>query len=499
MPQAITPSLSEFQQLARRGNLIPLVAELVADSETPISAFAKIQDAGDCFLFESAETNEQLGRFSFIGYDPIVRFQSTGSNISIMESGKERRFQSKTNPLGELQSVMSRFRFVPDSRIPHFVGGAFGYIGFDVVPFLEPTVPLHPDNDLQLPDMIFVIARVLIVFDHRFRRLRVIVNALVENEASVDTAYETANETLQAALARLSRVAALRPIFAAPLQELPAAESNTTRAEYETMVQQARELISAGDIFQVVLSQRFAADFALPPLDLYRCLRFGNPSPYMFLLKFEGEFTAVGSSPEMHVRVRDRLTEIRPIAGTRPRGRDVEEDDRLAEELLADPKERAEHVMLIDLGRNDVGRVAHCGTVRVTEQMVIERYSHVMHIVSHVTGQLADNQTAFDAMTATFPAGTVSGAPKVRAMQIIGELEKSRRGFYSGVVGYFGFDGSLDSCIALRSIVLKNKKAYLQTGAGIVADSDPAREYDECVNKAKAMLEAIGRAYRTED
>jgi anthranilate synthase component 1 len=346
--------------------------------------------------------------------------------------------------------------------------------------------------------MIFVIARVLIVFDHRFRRLRLIVNALVEEEAKVSDAYKAANETLQSALARLSQVASLRPISAAPLQELPLAESNTTRGEYEAMVTQARELISAGDIFQVVLSQRFATNFALPPLDLYRCLRFGNPSPYMFLLKFDGEFTAVGSSPEMHVRVRDRLTEIRPIAGTRPRGRDLEEDDRLAEELLADPKERAEHVMLIDLGRNDVGRVADCGSVRVTEQMVIERYSHVMHIVSHVTGQLAANQTAFDAMRATFPAGTVSGAPKIRAMQIIGELEKSRRGFYSGVVGYFGFDGSLDSCIALRSIVLKNNKAYLQTGAGIVADSDPAREYDECVNKAKAMLEAIGRTYRME-
>jgi anthranilate synthase component I len=499
MPHVVTPSLPEFRQLALRGNLIPLMAELVADSETPISAFAKIQETGDCFLFESAETNEQLGRFSFIGFDPIVRFQSTGSTICITEGGKERRFESKIDPLGELQRVMNRFRFVTDSEIPHFVGGAIGYIGFDVVPFFERTARLHPRNDLQLPDMIFLIARVLIVFDHRFRRLRVIVNACVEAGADAEAAYELANETLRSALARLSRIATLRPISAAPLPELPAAESNTTRAEYESIVQQARELISAGDIFQVVLSQRFATDFTLSALDLYRCLRFGNPSPYMFLLQFNGEFTAVGSSPEMHLRVRDRLTEIRPIAGTRPRGRDIEEDDRLAEELLADPKERAEHVMLIDLGRNDVGRVAHSGSVRVTEQMVIERYSHVMHIVSHVTGQLEENQTAFDAMRATFPAGTVSGAPKIRAMQIIGELEKSRRGFYSGVVGYFGFDGSLDSCIALRSIVLKNQKAYLQTGAGIVADSDPAREYEECVNKAKAMLEAIGRTYRMEE
>jgi anthranilate synthase component 1 len=394
---------------------------------------------------------------------------------------------------------MSRFRFVPDPRIPHFVGGAIGYIGFDVVPFFEPTVPLHPRNDLNLPDMIFVVARVLIVFDHRFRKMRVIANAWMQEPARTEEAYEEASRALHAALERLKRVVKLRPISASPLAELPPAESNTTRAEYESMVSQARELIGAGDIFQVVLSQRFAADYSGNALDLYRCLRFGNPSPYMFLLKFDGEFTAVGSSPEMHVRVRDRLAEIRPIAGTRPRGRDVPEDDRLAEELIADPKERAEHVMLIDLGRNDVGRVAQTGTVRVTEQMVIERYSHVMHIVSHVAAELADGQTAFGAMAATFPAGTVSGAPKVRAMQIIGELEKSRRGFYSGIVGYFGFDGSLDSCIALRSIVLKNDKAYLQTGAGIVADSEPAREYEECVNKAKAMLEAIGRAYRMEE
>jgi anthranilate synthase component 1 len=246
----------------------------------------------------------------------------------------------------------------------------------------------------------------------------------------------------------------------------------------------------------VVLSQRFETPYRGDALDLYRCLRFGNPSPYMFLLNFGDDLAAVGSSPELHVRVRQGLAEIRPIAGTRPRGHDAAEDERLATELLADPKERAEHVMLIDLGRNDLGRVAQCGSVRVTEQMVIERYSHVMHIVSHVTGQLRDDQTAFDAMRATFPAGTVSGAPKIRAMQIISDLEKSRRGFYSGVVGYFGFDGSLDSCIALRSIVLKNDKAYLQAGAGIVADSDPAREYEETVNKAKAMLQAIGRATR---
>ena len=492
----ISPSREEFRYLARRGNLIPLVADLVADNETPISAFAKIRHLGHCFLFESAEKNEQSGRFSFIGFDPILIFRSSESTISITEKGETRSHQSKTDPLTELQETMARFQFVPAPDIPHFVGGAVGFIGFDVVRFFEPTVKLHPRDDLQLPEMVFVIARMLIIFDHRFSKLRVVSNVWVEGADQLDEAYDAAHSRVIAALGLLSRPAPLGAISAAPVTELPAAQSNTTRPQYEAMVREAKELIGAGDIFQVVLSQRFEADFSGDALELYRCLRFGNPSPYMFLLQFGDDFTIVGSSPEVHVKVRDRMAEIRPIAGTRPRGRDANEDNRLAEELIADPKERAEHVMLIDLGRNDVGRVAACGTVRVTEQMVIERYSHVMHIVSHVVGQLDVHKTAFDAMRATFPAGTVSGAPKVRAMQIIGELEKSRRGFYSGIVGYFGFDGSLDSCIALRSVVLKKNKAYLQTGAGIVADSDPAREYEECVNKAKAMLEAIARAYR---
>jgi len=295
-------------------------------------------------------------------------------------------------------------------------------------------------------------------------------------------------------IARLAKPFRLSPIRSEKIDQLPQAESNTTRAEFEAMVRQAKELIAAGDIFQVVLSQRFEANFAGAPLDLYRALRFGNPSPYMFYLKFDDSFAVIGSSPEMHVRVRDRAIELRPIAGTRPRGKDSAEDEKLAAELIADPKERAEHVMLVDLARNDIGRVAEFGSVKVTERMVIERYSHVMHIVSHVVGRLRENKNAFDAIRATFPAGTVSGAPKIRAMQIIAQLEKARRGFYSGIVGYFGFDGSHDSCIAIRSIVLKDGNAYLQTGAGIVADSDPGPEYLECVNKSKAMLEAVARA-----
>jgi anthranilate synthase component 1 len=492
----ITPPLKEFCDLARQGNLIPLIVDLVADAETPISAFAKI-DEGPCFLFESAENSEASGRFSFIGFDPLLLFQSIGTTISITEEGATRSFETKTDPLTELQTAMSPFQFSAGRDLPHFLAGAVGFLGYDVVQFFEPRVGLPPPDDLQLPDMLFMIARTFIVFDHRFRRLRLVSNAYVKEAANAEQAYAEAQGRLERALERLKRPIRLRPISADPIREVPRHQSNISRDAYQASVLQAKEFIGAGDIFQTVLSQRFETEFSGDPLDLYRCLRFGNPSPYMFCLKFP-DFTAVGSSPEMHVRVRAGLAEIRPIAGTRPRGADSAEDDRLAAELLGDPKERAEHVMLIDLGRNDLGRIAQFGSVCVTEQMVIERYSHVMHIASHVTARLRDNRNGFDAIRATFPAGTVSGAPKVRAMQIINSLETSRRGFYAGIVGYFGFDGSVDSCISLRSIVLKNGKAYLQTGAGIVADSDPAREYDECVNKARAMLEAVARAGRIE-
>jgi anthranilate synthase component 1 len=466
----------------------------VADVETPVSAFAKIDRGEPCFLFESAEAHEESGRFSFVGFDPLVVFESSGVTVAITENGQTRTFETKSDPLAELQQLMGRFQFVASPQMPHFVGGAVGYIGYDVVRFFEPTVPVHSRDDLQLPDMLFMIARTLLVFDHRFRRLRLVTNACIESENSVDKAYESACRNLQTGIDLLNQSTTLRPIYAEPVEELPVAQSNNTCAEFESAVARAKEYIAAGDVFQVVVSQRFETGFAGNPLDLYRCLRFGNPSPYMFCLKLKKNFVALGSSPELHVRAREGLVQIRPIAGTRPRGANSAEDERLARELVADPKERAEHVMLIDLGRNDLGRVAHFGSVRVTEQMVIERYSHVMHIVSHVVAGLEDGKNAFHAVRATFPAGTVSGAPKIRAMQIIAELEKNRRGFYAGIVGYFGFDGSHDSCIAIRSIVLKNGKAYLQSGAGIVADSDPSREFDETVNKAKAMLEAIGRA-----
>jgi len=481
---SISPSRDDFRELAKRGNLVPVIVDLVADVETPVSAFAKIDNGEPCFLFESAERNEESGRFSFIGFDPIVLFNST---------------DCAGDPLAALQEILSRFTFVAPADVPHFVGGAVGYIGYDVIRFFEPTVPIHSRDDLNVPDMMFMIPRMLLVFDHRFRRLRLICNAHIDNKAAADQAYEEAEAKLRNALAKLSESRVLPPIDSKPAAKPASPTSNTTRAEFELIVAEAKELIAAGDIFQVVLSQRFETDFIAAPLDLYRALRFGNPSPYMFCLRFDPSFAVLGSSPEVYLRVRDRTAELRPIAGTYPRGKDQAEDDRLAAELIVDPKERAEHVMLIDLGRNDLGRVAEFGSVKVTEQMVIERYSHVMHIVSHIVARLRDDKNAFEAIRATFPAGTVSGAPKIRAMQIIAKLEKARRGFYAGIVGYFGFDGSHDSCIAIRSIILKNKKAYLQTGAGIVADSNPAREYEECVNKAKAMLAAIARAKREQD
>jgi anthranilate synthase component 1 len=494
-PSAI-PSREEFRTLAKEGNVVPLIVDLVADVETPVSAFAKIARKGPCFLFESAERNEQSGRFSYIGFDPMVVFKSAGPKISISESGNTKSFETQSDPLIELQRLIDRFHFVPPRGLPHFTGGAVGYIGYDVVRFFEPTVPIHPLGDLRLPEMMFVIARTLFVFDHRYRTLRLITNAHLDNQTSIDEAFDRAAGQLERALETLNQPIELPAIRAGQLSTLPFVQSNTTREEFESTVLRGKELISAGDIFQVVLSQRFETEFTGDPLDLYRALRFGNPSPYMFCLKFDEDFSAIGSSPELHVRVHKECAEIRPIAGTRQRGKNLSEDEQLARELLLDPKECAEHVMLIDLGRNDLGRIAQFGSVRVTEQMVIERYSHVMHIVSHVTARLREGKNSFDVVRATFPAGTVSGAPKIRAMQIIAELEKARRGFYAGIVGYFGFDGSHESCIAIRSMVLKDKKAFLQTGAGVVADSDPIREYEECINKSKAMIEAIARAER---
>lgn len=487
----LRPTLDEFRTLAGQGDLIPVVAELVSDVETPVGVFQKIGRDGYSFLFESAERNEESGRFSFIGLDPLLTVSLRGDELTLRERDGSTTKRVVYDPLAELKNVIAQFRFVAREDIPHFQGGAVGFIGFDIVRFFEPKVALHPNDQLDLPEMMFVIAGTLVVFDHRFRTLRVIVSADVRSQ-DADAAYAEASARIENILAQLAAPSAMKAIAAnAPRPQIQP-RSNTP--DYEAMVARAKEYIAAGDVFQVVLSQRFETEFTGDPLELYRQLRFGNPSPYMFILNFGDEFCALGSSPELHVRVRGRTAEIRPIAGTRPRGDDAISDAANAQDLLADPKERAEHVMLIDLARNDLGRVGAYGSVRVTEQMGIERYSHVMHIVSQVQATLRDDCDAFDAFRATFPAGTVSGAPKIRALQIISELEKSRRGFYAGVVGWFGFDGDCDSCIALRSVVLKNGKAFVQAGAGIVADSIPENERRETENKAMAVLAAIARA-----
>jgi anthranilate synthase component I len=492
MRAQLNPSLDEFAELAKRGNVIPIFAEFVADGETPVSAFRKLDRGGYSFLFESTEKNDVSGRFSFVGVEPRVIIQSYGREFRVVDHGNERQFEMTSDPVDEVRKLMSRYEFVSRPELPRFAGGAVGFLGYEAIHFFEPKVPLAQRDELQLPEAVFMITSSLLIFDHRLRSLKIVMNAFVE-DGSLEKVYAQAAQSIEAVMCKLARSADLPLVPIADCQA-QVAHSNFQPQEFELAVERAKEYIRAGDIFQVVLSQRFESDFGGEPLDFYRCLRFVNPSPYMFCLKFGDNFSLVGSSPEMHVRLIGDTVEIRPIAGTRARGVTSTQDERNAAELLADPKERAEHIMLVDLARNDVGRVADFGTVRVTEMMAIERYSHVMHIVSNVTGHLRSGCTAFDLIKATFPAGTVSGAPKIRAMQIISELEKTRRGCYAGAIGYFGFDGNVDSCIALRCAVLKNGKAYVQAGAGIVADSNPHSEYEESVNKARAMAKALSMA-----
>jgi len=493
MTTQVTPTLGEFVELAKQGNVIPVFAEFIADGETPVSAFKKLDCGGYSFLFESTEKNDVSGRFSFIGVDPRVVMQSHGREVRITEHEKEHRLQISRGPVDEVQKLMSRYQFVSRPDLPRFAGGAVGFIGYEAIHFFEPKVPLPHQDELGLPEALLMIPSVILIFDHRLRSLKIVLNAFLEDD-EIEKVYSAAVESMNEIARKLAQPTQL-PLVPIAEDELQSAyQSNFGPEDFKRAINRAKEYILAGDIFQVVLSQRFESSFIGTPLDFYRCLRFINPSPYMFCLNFGGDFSLVGSSPEMHVRLTGDTVEIRPIAGTRPRGFTPAQDEANATELLADPKERAEHIMLVDLARNDVGRVAEFGSVRVTEFMQIERYSHVMHIVSNVIGRLRSGCSVFDAVRATFPAGTVSGAPKIRAMQIISELERTRRGCYAGAIGYFGFDGNFDSCIALRCAVLKNGRAYFQAGAGIVADSDPQREYEETVNKACAMMKALAMA-----
>jgi len=486
----VKPSAEEFVELAQAGNVVPVYAQLAADFETPVSAFLKLRDGKNAFLFESAESTDASGRWSIVGSQPRWIFTSRGDEVTIERGGEVETRNREGDVLDEVQRLMSGYKPVTHGDAPPFFGGAVGYVGYDAAQQFEPTISKCPKDDLKLPESIFFLADTLVVFDHKLRRLLVVANAMLDEASTPDEAYALAVGRIGSVIGMLDR-----PLHVSPLNGLvdikaPAPRSNTTQAEYEEMVLKAKDYIAAGDAFQVVPSQRFEADFEGCNIDLYRALRHINPSPYMFVYETP-EFSLVGSSPEVHVRSVDGRIDIRPIAGTRWRGETPEEDDALADDLLADEKECAEHVMLIDLARNDVGRISETGTVRVDDQMIVERYSHVMHIVSNVSGRLSPEHSSYDVLRSTFPAGTVSGAPKIRAMQIINSLEKNKRGTYSGAVGYFGWDGNHDSCIALRTCVLKDDKVYIQAGAGVVADSDPTYEYNETVNKAAAMMRAV--------
>ena len=501
----LRPTRDEFLTLAHEANLIPVSAELMADTETPVAAFQKLLDEdpdghGCAFLLESAENSEQIGRYSFLGNRPAAVFESHGQTVTITEQdGTRREFQAKGDPFQELQTLLARYRPAPAAEVAAlapFVGARWDSSGTTRSGSLK--VPcLHRRRTNSACRRCFFWSRTPSSSSITVSGGCACWSTSFTEGRDPGAAYDEAQQKAARLVRRLRAPSHLRPgVVYEELPPGPVPLSNTTRAEYEATVERGKEHIRAGDIFQFVPSQRFETPYAGDALSLYRALRFVNPSPYMFLLQFGNRFSLVGSSPEVHVRALDGCVEIRPIAGTRRRGVTPEEDRELAESLLADPKERAEHLMLVDLARNDVGRIAEFGTVKVTDFMTVERYSHVMHLVSNVIGRLRKDKNAFDVMRATFPAGTVSGSPKVRAMQIINDLEKSKRGCYGGAVGYFGFDGSLDSCITLRSVVLKDGKAYVQAGGGVVADSTPAGEYEETVNKASGSLRALELARR---
>ncbi len=486
------PSLDEFRQKAKKGNLIPVYREILADMETPVSAFLKIDDGRHSFLLESMEGGEKWARYSFLGSRPSVIVKSFGRSAEVVRNGKKQRLPFDRDPLDVIKDLLSVYAPVPDPSLPRFFGGAVGFMGYDVVRFFE-ELPERKKSGLDLPDIFFMVTDTLVIFDNVTHRIKVVSNAHVKGRA-VEAAYKEATKKIDALVRKLKkpggrvRGSGRRK----KAKDLPLT-SNFTKAQYEQAVLRAKEYIKAGDIFQVVPSQRFQTGITIEPYEIYRALRLINPSPYMYFLRCGGA-TVVGASPEVMVRLEGNRIDLRPIAGTRRRGATEEEDQALANELLADPKERAEHIMLVDLGRNDVGRVSEPGSVQVSELMVIERYSHVMHIVSNVRGKLSRGKDSYDVIRACFPAGTVSGAPKIRAMQIIDELEPTRRGPYAGAVGYFGFSGNMDTCITIRTLVIKDNVAYIQAGGGVVADSDPAAEYQETVNKAKAMMRAVEMA-----
>lgn len=485
------PDQESFIRMADQSDLVPVHRTIIADLDTPLTVYAKIAaEQRHAFLFESMEGGEKWGRYSFIGFDPLVNFTSCGSTVTVTRHGPETSVQTveSVNPLQELRKLLASFNASRAPGLPRFFGGAVGFLGYDMVRFIEEIPDSNPA--LDIPDSSFMVPRLVLIHDAVQQQLTIVCNVVVGEGNSSQELYADA-------VRRIDEVVKLvrAPLPRSYTDKVPSCgphefTSNMDQPSFEAMVEQAKEYILAGDIIQVVLSQRFHTRTSLDPFLLYRSLRHINPSPYLFFLKMD-DTILIGSSPEILVRLEDGDIELRPIAGTRQRGKTPEEDRALEEELLADPKERAEHLMLVDLGRNDVGRVAAGGSVTVDDLLVIERYSHVMHIVSGVHGKLAGGCDQFDVLEASFPAGTVSGAPKIRAMEIIDELESERRGPYAGAVGYFGFSGNMDFCITIRTFVMQGENLWVQAGAGIVADSVPRKEYEETINKARGLRRAV--------
>jgi len=483
-------SINEFLKLTEKYNVIPVFRETIADLETPLSAYMKIDNPEYSFLLESVEGGERIARYSFLGREPFMTFFYKNGQVCI-NSKNEKKVINTTDPLKILKEIFDNFKVAPVKGLPRFHGGAVGYIGYDIVKLYEKIPQKNKIDDLNWPDLYFMFADILMVFDHIYHKIQVVYNVIIEKDDTREDKKRKYNNALK-------KIDSIIKELNGPLKKIKLKETKaktklifyTKKEEFKNMVKKTVNLIKNGEAIQVVLSQRFKILYSGDPLNIYRSLRIVNPSPYMHYLRF-GDILIIGASPELMVRVENGKIELRPIAGTRKRGKTEEEDKKLEIELLNNEKEKAEHIMLVDLGRNDVGRVSEIGTVKVKDLMVIERYSHVMHIVSSVEGKLKKGKDIFDVLKSTFPAGTVSGAPKVRAMQIIEEMEKVKRGPYAGIVGYISFSKNLDSCISIRSIYFNKNKAIIQAGAGIVADSKSEKEYEETINKAKALFKAI--------
>ncbi len=494
----ITPGKTEFAKLAEKGNLIPVFAEIIADTETPVSAFRKIAFDGRgkplkySFLLESVEGGENIARYSFLGAEPVSVFTHRDGKGVLTTDGREKEVKGK-DVFEQIHNLMSSFKPVAVKGLPRFTGGAVGYVSYDVISEVEPSVVQPKMKPADVPEAVFMLTDSFLVFDKVRHTIKIIVQAHVDDRRNAGKIYDAAVEKINELTDRLRRPVTLPPADISAPEEKIEVKSNKTLEQYRAMLAKAKKYILDGDIIQAVLSQRFSVKTKSSPLSVYRSLRMLNPSPYMFLLNC-GDFSLVGASPELNVRCDNRKITIRPIAGTRKRGATQEEDEALEKDLLADPKERAEHIMLVDLARNDIGRISETGSVKVEKLMTVERYSHVMHIVSEVTGTLSEKYDSDSVMRSTFPAGTLSGAPKIRAMQIISELEKEKRCTYGGAVAYYSFDGNVDSAITIRTALIKDGTAYIQAGGGIVADSVPEAEYEETCNKAKAMMRAIAMA-----